>query len=101
MLNRKQRQCRHRDDNPERKIDDQLGRDKERLSTQYEPFRIASTDAANPFGLTFYVAGNATAGNRYAGIQATEVGVASNNLTLNQYGGNVGIGTTELQARYM
>ena len=62
--------------------------------TQYEPFRITSTDVANPFGLTFYVAGNATAGDRYAGIQATEVGVASNNLTLNQYGGNVGIGTT-------
>jgi hypothetical protein len=54
---------------------------------------LGTSDAANPFGMTISVTGNATLANRRVALQTSDIGSTSGgNLTLQALGGNVGIG---------
>ena len=63
-------------------------------SGEYLAF-LGSSDASNPLGLSVYIRDNPTAGSRRIALQSEEIGASTwRDLTLQDSGGNVGIGTT-------
>lgn len=56
-------------------------------------FQVGSTVDANPLALRFGIKTDATATNRYGALEVDDDGI-KRALVLQQYGGNVGIGTT-------
>ena len=61
--------------------------------------QFSSIDAINKLQLVIQTLGDPTAGNRKTLIQSVEQNVANRDLLLNPDGGNVGIGTTNPQAK--